>query len=228
MSYRTGPKIVTDGLVLCLDAAVRNSYPGTGSTWGDLSGNGNNGTLAPTNPTFSFLNGGYLDFNGSNQYASVSDSNNQLISNNLTEMTIEAFAKSDIASNASIAGNFSTVTGSVGARLNWRALGGVVWMSFGEAGLDSVVTASVSPGVWYHIVGTVIENSSVSIYINGVIKNSTSTTKTFNGTEPFYIGKGDFGEYFNGAISTIRVYNRALYSQEIRQNFEATKGRFGL
>ena len=46
--------------------------------------------------------------------------------------------------------------------------------------------------------------------------------------EPFYIGKGDFGEYFNGAISTIRVYNRALYSQEIRQNFEATKGRFGL
>ena len=137
-------------------------------------------------------------------------------------------SRSDIASNASIAGNFSTVTGSVGARLNWRAIGGVVWMSFGEAGFDNIAQTSVSTSTWYHIVGTVVENSSVSIYINGTLKSSISTTKVFNGIEPFYIGKGDFGEYFNGLIPIVKVYNRALSIDEILQNYKATKGRFGL
>ena len=61
MAYRNGPKIVTDGLVLCLDAAIGKSYPGSGNTWYDLSGNGNNCTLY-NSPSFLNDNIGCLDF----------------------------------------------------------------------------------------------------------------------------------------------------------------------
>ena len=67
MVYHTGPKIVTNGLVLCLDAADRNSYPGSGASWLDLSGNGYNGTLT-NGPTFSSDNAGVFSFDGSNDY----------------------------------------------------------------------------------------------------------------------------------------------------------------
>jgi len=63
----TGPNIVTSGLVLQLDAANTKSYPGSGTTWTDLSGNGNNGTLT-NSPTFSSANGGIFTFNGTNQF----------------------------------------------------------------------------------------------------------------------------------------------------------------
>jgi hypothetical protein len=65
MSSSSGPDIITNGLVLSLDAANRFSYPGSGTTWTDRSGNGNNGTLV-SSPTFSGGNGGSLGFNGSN------------------------------------------------------------------------------------------------------------------------------------------------------------------
>ena len=67
MSLNHSPKIVTDGLVLCLDAASRKSYPGSGTTWFDRSGNGNNGTLT-NGPTFSSDNGGSIVFDGTNDY----------------------------------------------------------------------------------------------------------------------------------------------------------------
>jgi hypothetical protein len=65
MNY--GPKTVTNGLVLCLDAADKNSYSGTGTTWTDLTGNGNNGTLT-NGPTFNSANGGSISFDGTNDY----------------------------------------------------------------------------------------------------------------------------------------------------------------
>ena len=70
MAYRNGPKIVTDGLVLCLDAAIGKSYPGSGTSWTDLSGNGNNGTLQNT-PTFNSANGGSLIFDAANDVVSL-------------------------------------------------------------------------------------------------------------------------------------------------------------
>ena len=70
MAYRNGPKIVTDGLVLCLDAAIGKSYPGSGTSWTDLSGNGNNGTLV-NGPTFSSANGGSIVLDGVNDYIST-------------------------------------------------------------------------------------------------------------------------------------------------------------
>ena len=70
--YANG-KIVTNGLVLSLDAADRNSYPGTGTTWRDMSGNGNNGTLTD-GPTFNSNNGGSIVFDGTNDYVALTPS----------------------------------------------------------------------------------------------------------------------------------------------------------
>ena len=71
MAFNNGPRIVTNGLVLCLDASDRNSYPGSGTTWYDVSNNGNHATLT-NGPTFSTSNGGIFTFDGSNDYADVS------------------------------------------------------------------------------------------------------------------------------------------------------------
>jgi hypothetical protein len=70
MALAHSPSIVTSGLVLCLDAANPKSYPGSGTTWTDLSGNGNNGTLV-NGPTYSSVNGGSIVFDGSNDYIST-------------------------------------------------------------------------------------------------------------------------------------------------------------
>jgi hypothetical protein len=71
MSVAGGPDLIQDGLVLCLDAANTKSYPGSGTSWVDLSGNGNNGTLT-NGPTFSSTNGGNIFFDGTNDYVRVS------------------------------------------------------------------------------------------------------------------------------------------------------------
>jgi hypothetical protein len=72
MSGKTGPDIIESGLVLCLDAANKNSYRGSGTTWTDLSGNGNNGTLT-NGPTFSAGNQGSIVFDGVDDYVEVSN-----------------------------------------------------------------------------------------------------------------------------------------------------------
>ena len=69
MSYSNGPTIVTDGLVLALDAGDRNSYPGSGTTWNDLAGS-NNLTLY-NSPSFSSNNGGHFLFDGANDYMTI-------------------------------------------------------------------------------------------------------------------------------------------------------------
>jgi len=73
MAIHRGPKIITNGLILCLDAASTKSYPGSGTTWFDRSGNGNNGVLT-NGPTFSSTNGGSIVFDGTNDYVQVAGS----------------------------------------------------------------------------------------------------------------------------------------------------------
>ena len=74
MAFNYSPKISTDGLVLCLDAANTKSYPGSGTVWSDLSRGGNNGTLT-NGPTFNSGNGGSIVFDGVNDYVDCGVSN---------------------------------------------------------------------------------------------------------------------------------------------------------
>jgi hypothetical protein len=102
MGFNYSPKIVTDGLVLYLDAANSKSYPGSGTTWGDLSRSQNNGALV-NGPTFSSANNGILTFNGSNQSANMSAAAGTF---GTGDFTISFWWKSTAAQS-----NFTTVIG---------------------------------------------------------------------------------------------------------------------
>jgi hypothetical protein len=230
MGTAYNPKIVTDGLVLCLDAANRKSYPGSGSTWTDLSGNNNTGTLT-NGPTFTSDNGGSIVFDGTNDHISILASP----SNILTTLTMECWFN---ASGAPLNGfhvMFQKEGGfSGGAVYGLRAQPASTFVAMicydvlttSQNFLNS--TTTLTNGVWYHVSSTLDSSYSWKLYINGVLESSsTLTAYPFQNSSAIYIGTGD-ARYTNGKISNIKIYNRALSAEEISQNFQATRGRYGI
>ena len=225
MSFHYSPKIVTDGLVLYLDAANTRSYPGTGTTWSDLSRGGNNGTLT-NGPTFNSGNGGSIVFDGSNDYVKPPASTTL----QLTDFTLSSWIKIntqnanqfiiDTSTNASFGYGYSyRITTDNKIRF---------WAYDANNNLNS--TTTISPNIWYNILVTYNNTSKLqSIYINGVFDISNTHTNPFvvsTVTNLQIGGSSILGGYLNGNISQTSIYNRALSSTEIRQNYNATKTRF--
>jgi len=241
MSYRTGPKIVTDGLVLCLDAADSNSYAGSGNTWTDLSGNGNSGTLV-NGPVFSSNNGGVITFDGSNDWSYFTASN-AITGNNPSSLSMMGFFKSNPSNTArgylfslkrlstpstlfSIEINSNggvTTTGYIGC-LTWYGINGIghTYLSY---------DGDVVDGNW-HFVAAVVHSSGRELYLDGeLVKTDTSAMpQNVSGhTSAYTVGAFDTGSnLYWGSIANNLVYTRRLSSDEITQNYNATKGRFGL
>jgi hypothetical protein len=236
MSAFGGPNIIEDGLVLYLDAGNRKSYPGSGTTWFDKSGRGNNGTLI-NGPTFDTGSLGSVVFDGTNDY--VNCGNNSSISfGQSTSFTIE------ITFNTP---NYAQTLGTLIARRSSDGSTFTDYMAFYENSLFTFgIGAANSPNSWTSVsdfnvnnqimvfTGVVSSTGAQSgqkiMYKNGVeLSNLTYSVKTISTTNPTYIGKynGD-GAYFDGNIFNTRIYNRALTPQEILQNYNATKGRFNL
>lgn len=203
-----GPNIVRDGLVLYLDAGSPNSYPGSGNTWKDISKvNQNNGTL--NGVTFNPLNGGSFVWN-----------------DGLDNITLNAMQNLSYTS--------STVCFWL-KNLDTR----FVFLSRGSSGpyLGAIWVGGNANGNWYHNgVG------SPTSYRNGVLSTSSLNNNTWN----YYtftncnfsqstswklslkiLNYTDW-EFSDGELSMVKIYNRALTNQEILQNYNATKGRFGL
>jgi hypothetical protein len=203
--------IVQSGLILNLDAGVISSYAGTGTTWNDLSGNGNNGTLI-NGPTFSGVNNGVIVFDGINDTISLQNT----IS--LTDFTISFFEYllTGIDQSDGVVG----LSGS-GNDINHFA-GRLRYFGPGDYIINSVTTL---PNTWYHYAVS-RSGTSYSIHTNGIVTASSTgqPTPTFNISN---IARGNAG-FLNGSIGLMTIYNRALTQQEIRQNFNATRGRFGI
>lgn len=225
MSGISGPKIITSGCVLSLDAADIFSYPRTGTTWRDLSGNNNNGTLT-NGPTFSAANMGSIVFDGTNDY--VGCGNNSSI--NLTSyITISAWTKKAYGSSASVA--IDKGRDNYGA---WSLLFDVtankVEFHCRINGTNSLVSSNTSYGnnIWTNIT-VVFTGTSLLMYINGRLDNTTNISGTI-GTNAidFSIGKANDGYNWSGQVSNVFVYNTPLSATEILQNYNATKSRFGL
>jgi hypothetical protein len=226
-----GSNVVESGLVLSLDAANARSYPGSGATWRDLSGNGNNGTLV-NGPTFSSANGGSIVFDGSNDFISINY--NPIITN---QITCEAWINIDISNILGPVSNGWIMGRELSYRMIYNTFG-ITWVcrttnnGWYSEGTSVYGTPPDSlDNKWIHVVG--IYNSFFnSIYINGEFKASGSTISgntTTTGT--FYIGRSDAVgsvNYGKGRGATYRIYNRALSAQEVAQNFNATKSRFNL
>ena len=225
--YFVSKPIVTNGLVLNLDAGNVMSYTSGSSTWRDLSGNNSTGSLI-NNPTFSSTNGGSLNFNGSNSRANLGNNQTLQFTDNFSAFTW--FKKATTQAQVGIAGNASYNNGGwmIGCGNSYpteRLI--IIFNSTGEQGVNG--TTTLLPDVWYYG-GFTFSGGVLTAYVNGKIDAvSTGQTITKN-TTSFLIGQGSQGGwgYFNGAVANLQVYDRALSLSEIQQNFNALRGRYGI
>jgi len=225
MSGKSGPDIVENGLVLCLDAANKFSYPRTGTTWTDLSGNSNNGTLT-NGPTFSAGNMGSILFDGVDDY--VNCGNNSSI--NLTSyITLSTWTKKAYGSSASVA--IDKGRDNYGAwSLLFDVVANKVEFHCRISGTNSSVASNTSYGnnIWTNITA-VFTGTNLLIYINGRLDNTTNISGTI-GTNAidFSIGKANDGFNWSGQVANVLMYNRVLTADEVSWNYNVTKNRFGL
>jgi len=219
MAFSYSPKIVTDGLVLYLDAANTRSYPDTGTTWSDLSRSGNNGILT-NGPTFNAGNGGSIVFDGSNDYVSL-----PTITNNI--YTIDFWYK--MGGNDGSYGYFASsgdngfAIGEGGPGIGYGQF--YYWNSSVSTGLGTIPSTTN----WNHICTLInVSTNNIQIYGNGnQLSNSTiSNMSTSVSNIGRYITSNT--HYLKGNLALYKIYNRALSATEILQNYNATKTRFGL
>jgi hypothetical protein len=221
------PKIATDGLVLCLDAANRRSYPGTGTTWSDLAG-ANDGTLTNMDASnFSTDNGGVLSFDGTNESISCGTGIN-LLSDLTFLIWVAPFSLSGTKSLIS-----DGTTASMTHRLEFgRTTNRLGWVHSGSVVGTSTVNCFSSSNEWAYVGVTRVKNGSnynVIFYKNGSSQSSfTTTTAPSTNVDNLSIGSRGDGTALHSDIKTgiVHIYNRALTADEIRQNYNATKGRY--
>lgn len=242
----TGPNIVKNGLVLWLDAANTKSYPGSGTTWADLSGNNNSGSLV-NGPTFSSANGGSIVFDGVNDYGQVSYNP---VLNFCTSLNDLPFTISSWCYVNSLTNGFTVCNkGDTGGGVEESYAFGIntsgnffltLYDNIGSNQSSKVANSMLSVLTWYNITATYTGtggNSGISLYVNGILQGSQNqsagayTRMRVQTTNLYLASFGTTGIYSsksNGRIANTQIYNRALSQAEVQQNYNATKARFGL
>ena len=225
MAISYNPSSVTSGLVLCLDAANSKSYPGSGTTWTDLSGNGNTGTLV-NGVGYNSGNLGSLSFDGVDDYVTTGKVlvpitgqfhiEGWVYLNNTN--TVKLFVTQ--YNNPDDAGRFQCLFQSNGTISMFDGVGSMVGTS-----------PSYSANVWTYVAFQRDSSNLCNIFVNGTKATTGATdtttlenTNTIIGTR----GSNQAGTWFNGRMSNVRIYNRALTATEIQQNFNATRSRYGI
>ena len=238
MSVAYNSSIVSDSLVLCLDAANAKSYPGSGTTWTDMSGSLNHGTLVNT-PTYN-ANGTFGFDYTQTEYVSFANTNS-LMFLNLNQYTLESWIYPTIDPGPSnwtgVFNRESTDVGAVRDGYNMFIVqtGGTnIYFSTERFAGGTTVSASETVAntsvlnIWHHVVST-FDGANVRFYRNGVLKSTSATTSNniTNNIQTLQVGQRG-GQYFRGLISNCRIYKRALTNEEILKNFNAIRGRFGI
>jgi hypothetical protein len=241
MSYSNGPRIVTDGLVLYLDAGNSKSYPGSGSTWYDLSGYNNHATLSTT--TFDTDKRGNILFDAAADSAVITHSS---LFNFNSSFTVSAYLRVNVLNLSSIynviskKASFNNTQKGWSCQLDYRNTGIMHYRNndgtvLNDSTIDSTVnntsllnqTSSYkhlvwvlrqSPQhVWFYIDGVLRSGPTSILYTNTDTSNNLCIGKT--------VGSGADGSLFMN-LSNLSIYNRTLTSSEILQNYNATKSRF--
>ena len=212
------PPYITESLQFYVDAGLSESYSGTGTTWYDISGNSRNLTM--NSLSYSSNNGGYIIFDGSHTADSVSTYSIDFTNG----ITVECVAK---FSGFGSEGLFAFNTPMNSDYINVQAQGNNIRWEV-DAGSSFTTSGSLSSNTWYHVTCVYeVSSSTARIYINGVENNTASLSRSgLIQTSSFVLGLWD--GYLNGNIALSRMYNKVLNSTEVLQNFNATKGRFGL
>ena len=221
MSLGHGASIVRNNLVLHLDAANPKSYPGSGTTWYDLSGNGYHGLLI-NGTTYS---AGSMVFDGVDDYVSYANSSSLCAAFNgnvdFSILTVFNF----------VSGVYILDIGSVGDDPTGAMEFGVSGISRNNTGGGgSNIATTIIPSTWNFTAFTRSSSLLHSWYLNSVFINSAQTTEAYSVNDLVKTGRRAYStsNIYKGSIASIMVYSKVLTAQEIRQNFEATRGRYGI
>jgi hypothetical protein len=226
MAFGNGPKIVTNGLVLSLDAADRNSYSGTGTAWNDLSGNGNTGTLT-NGPTYSSTNGGSIVFDGTNDrcLTQLPASTIGAICTVVATCTCNSYGVD--AQGARRIVSLDRTAGSSKWAIATKSTGGIQFVSGG--GNEDGNIFDITIGEIFQV-SLVLQNTSYKLYKNGELKINTTFTPDASSFGNVSIGSRPTVDdrFWDGKIFNTIIYNRALSATEVLQNYNALKSRFNL
>jgi hypothetical protein len=229
--------IVTDGLIMDLDAAKLSSYPGDGISWNDLSGYGNNGTLV-NGPTFSGVGKqAAIVFDGSNDYV------------NTSLQTLDRPCTFSVWVNLSLITGWQTFFGQDTSTAIAR---GRYYFQKANVNSEGVIQNKVnfqivlsdntivpvnannvmSINTWYNYTA-VLTTSSISLYENGILQNTVNDSNTFlPANTPIILNAGYYNnalvDFINGKSAGFQIYNRALSANEVLQNFNALRGRYSI
>ena len=222
--------IVQSGLVLNLDVGASTSYPDSGTTWTDLSGNGNNGTLT-NGPTYSSSDGGSLILDGVDDYVLAGPIP-------FTGTSTASVSWGLWVRPSSTAGNIMSMS-NVNPQTSWnmppiaadgQRFRGKIWSN------NYLYSSTYTLNTWYYVV-LVFDYSAGAqrLYVNGVLQDSqTGISYSSSGSNNYmFLGQSNPGAdnmgMFGGRVSNFHIYgNKALSASEIQQNFNANRGRFGI
>jgi len=238
ISYNTST-VIDSSLILYLDAANTRSYPGSGTAWYDLSGNNNHFTLY-NGPTYS---NGSIVFDGTNDYAA---SNNNLNLSSFTQITCEIWVKcSNTTASMAIehTANWNATLGGWGLATNADGNTSSTNMNHtnhhGAAGGRNYLFNNMGTGWNSHVnIFSIISDATGRLtYTNGALQaftgpyttsTSTSATGVFTSAILYLASRGGANSFLNGSISIVKIYGNKQNSNQIIQNFNAHRGRYGV
>ncbi len=229
LKHLYNPQVVTDGMLLRLDANETSSYSGSGATWSDISGNGNN-MILKNSPTYVSGAISYFDFNGTTQYAQGTG-----ITVPATAYTKSVWFWVDAYGDNNIVSGYNGTGGHflfMGSNAFTKVMVGHHNQVPSQAAnfLTYQSTASISLNTWYNVTVTFNTTNGFKIYINGQLDSSHNMTLAHLGSGTTNLGSyaDSGGNYLNGRISKVYTYNRVLSAAEVLQNFNADRTTFGL
>ena len=231
----TAPTIPTSGLQLYLDAGDASSYPGTGTVWTDLSGNGNTGTLT-NGPTYGGSGtGGYIDFDGTNDYVNIADS---VSINPTTGISLVTWFRMDspLTANQNIISKGFTSVSSPYVQYSFKMFDNSPFNTpqFNLALNGTLVqlngATTMTTTTWYMVVCT-YDKTTMKIYVNNVLDANTSSQSNNISTYATSLSLArwptDNSQFLNGQIAMTLIYNRALSNTEVGDIYNSTKSRYG-
>lgn len=215
-----GPEITTSGLVLYLDAGNSKSYPGTGTTWNDLSGNNRNGTLT-NSPSFNTANKGIIDFDGVNDTINISPFVSPVI---YTVFCVFKINGTQPTNGSVILGK--RTAGCYDSAIYLNGTSSPSLTSY-KAGPEQVIKSNMPNNTWHHLC-VLRKSSGTDFYLNGVY--TTGYASIFNNNQLIEnIGSSCTSvNPFLGSIALLQCYSYEFSAIEIKQNYNALKGRYGL
>jgi len=224
--------IVKEGLVLNLDAAKKDSYPGSGTAWRDISGTTITGSLI-NGPTFNTSGSGTIVFDGVDDYANLGN----ILFNSASATTIDIW----VSFPSMVVGKYPISKGSAGDGIYTFIMytgqgpsgGGSSYVRFSMGNQAGTISTNIEYSFlnwnqWYNFTYT-YNGLFVTGYKNaGTPLSSSLSGNLHTNTSPISLGVDKYSAYGAANISSFKIYNRALSAAEITQNYNATKGRFGL